>query len=59
MQKFICEPSSDCTGYVIARYNEIRKEYESLRMRPLPKDIIDEIVKEINLIYKEDCSNCC
>lgn len=59
MQKFICEPSFDCTGYVIARYNEIRKEYEPIRMTPLLKDIIDEIVKEINRIYNEDCSNCC
>ncbi|MBR6544557.1 MAG: hypothetical protein IKT66_03980 [Alistipes sp.] len=55
VQKFVSEPSCDHKGYVIARFNETRGQYEALHMTPGQQELITRLVRELNLEYEEDC----
>lgn len=55
MQKFVCEPSDDLKGYVIARYDEVKQQYRILPMTPSQQELVENLVRELNLEYKKDC----
>ena len=51
----VCVLENDSAKYAIERYNDITKEYEPIKMKPWTKESIEELVKELNNYYEEDC----
>lgn len=55
--KFISKQTSDMKGYIVARFNEITGQYETIRMTPGQQELIARLVCELNLEYNEECDN--